>query len=104
MTYPIHFRKKVLAKLEEGMSIRDLADKYDLSPTTIQQWKKNIEPKQESVRKPFKIDQQLLKQDLQDYPCDLLTQRAQRFNCSSAAISKALKRFGLKVKVHRVKK
>ncbi|TCM60882.1 transposase [Acinetobacter calcoaceticus] len=101
MTYPVHFRKKVLTKLEEGMSIRDLADKYDLSPTTIQQWKKKLEPKPDCVRKPFKIDDQALRDDVAQFPTDYHTQRAERFNCSAVAISKALKRLGLKVKSSR---
>lgn len=101
MTYSVHFRKKVLKKLESGISIRDLADKYDLSPTTIQKWKKNIEPKPDCVRKPFKIADQALRDDVERYPNDYHTERAVRFNCSAAAISKALKRIGLYVKTQK---
>lgn len=99
MTYPIHFRKKVLAKLEQGMSIRDLADKYDLSPTTIQQWKKKLEPKVNVARKPFKIEEQAFRQDIERYPNDYHIQRAERFNCTVAAISKAFKRYAISVNV-----
>lgn len=98
MTYPVHFRKKVLSKLDEGMSIRELADKYDLSPTTIQKWKKKLEPKPDCVRQPYKIQDQALREDVERFPNDYHTQRAVRFNCTSAAISKALKRLNIKIK------
>lgn len=97
MTYPIHFRKKVLAKLEQGMSIRELAEKYDISPTTIQQWKKKIEPQVGFKRVAKKIDLQVLKADIAQYPYDFMAQRADRFDCSVAAMSKAIKRHGLKL-------
>ncbi|WP_139852299.1 IS630 transposase-related protein [Acinetobacter pullicarnis] len=96
MTYSVHFRKKVLAKLESGMSIRALADKYDLSPTTIQKWKTKLEPKPDCVRKPLKIEDQALSDDLLNYPDATFTERASRFNCSAVAISKAIKRLAAK--------
>ena len=40
MTYPIILRKKVLQSLEQGMSVRTAAKLYDMSPTTIINWKK----------------------------------------------------------------
>jgi len=98
MTYPVHFRKKVLAKLESGMSFRDIADKYDLSPTTIQKWKKKLEPKPDCVRQAFKINDQALRNDIEKYPYDTQRQRAERFNCSVAGISKAMKRLGLRTR------
>ena len=74
------------------------ADKYDLSPTTIQKWKKKLEPKPDCVRQPYKIQDQALREDVEKYPNDYHTQRAVRFNCTSAAISKALKRLNIKIK------
>ena len=94
-TYPIQFRKKVVLRLEQGMSIRTLADKYDLSPTTIQRWEKRLEPKGDYVRKPFKIADGALRKDVEAYPDDYQYERAQRFNCTGTAIRKALKRLGI---------
>ena len=31
MSYPIHFRKKILAKLEEGQSIRAVAQHFEIN-------------------------------------------------------------------------
>ncbi|MDV4311663.1 MULTISPECIES: IS630 transposase-related protein, partial [Acinetobacter calcoaceticus/baumannii complex] len=40
MSYPIHFRKKILAKLEEGQSIRAVAQHFEIDKNTIVEWKK----------------------------------------------------------------
>ena len=58
MTYPIHYRKKILAKLEQGMTFQEAAAKFELSPTTIQRWKKRLEPKT--------THDELILQDLKD--------------------------------------
>ena len=84
-----------MLRLEQGMSIRTLADKYDLSPTTIQRWKKCLEPKSNYIRKPFKIADDALRKDVEAYPDDYQYERAQRFNCTDTAIRKALKRLGI---------
>jgi transposase len=41
MSYPIHFRKKILAKLEEGQSIRAVAQHFEIDKNTIVEWKVN---------------------------------------------------------------
>ncbi|MES5555270.1 transposase, partial [Acinetobacter baumannii] len=38
MSYPIHFRKKILAKLEEGQSIRAVAQHVEIDKNTIVEW------------------------------------------------------------------
>jgi hypothetical protein len=40
MSYPIHFRKRILAKLEEGQSIRAVAQHFEIDKNTIVEWKK----------------------------------------------------------------
>ncbi|SUO94633.1 IS630 transposase-related protein [Suttonella ornithocola] len=89
----IHFLKLILTKLKEGASFRELAEEYQLSPTTIQRWKKNPERKKR-VFKPLKIDNELLKADVKAYPDDYQWERAQRFGCSQKSISRALKKLG----------
>lgn len=45
MSYSEHFRRKILAKLEEGYSIRAVAAQFEINKNTIVEWKKRIEIK-----------------------------------------------------------
>ena len=98
MTYPIHYRKKILAKLEQGMTFQEAAAKFELSPTTIQRWKKRLEPKTTHEYKPRKSHGELILQDLKDFPNDYQFERAIRLGCSKSGIQKALKRLGINPK------
>ena len=98
MTYSIQFRKKVLSKLDKGESIRQVAAQFEISPTTILSWKKQLAPKATRNRKSIKIDDEALKRDVEQYPDDYQFERAKRFNCSPWAIGKALRRVGISQK------
>ena len=93
MTYPIILRKKVLKSLEQGMSVRTAAKLYDMSPTTIINWKKDISIKP-IVRAPRKISTEALKQDITDYPDAYYYERATRLGCSKSGVEAAMKRLG----------
>ncbi|MBF7686455.1 helix-turn-helix domain-containing protein, partial [Acinetobacter sp. B10A] len=54
MSYSEHFRRKVIAKLEEGYSIRAVSAQFEIDKNTILSWKKRIEIKRTRPRKPFK--------------------------------------------------
>lgn len=95
MTYPVHFRKKVLSYLEEGNIFRKTADKYDLSTATIRKWQKALKPKTSRNKQPVKIDNDALRQDIELYPDAYQRERAIRLNCSAQGISHALKRLGI---------
>lgn len=45
MTYSLDFRKQVLKSLDEGMTFAEAAKFYNLSPTTIQNWKRRVHSK-----------------------------------------------------------
>ena len=49
MSYSEHFRRKILAKLEEGYSIRAVAAQFEINKNTIVEWKKRIEIKKTRV-------------------------------------------------------
>ncbi|HCE0843172.1 TPA: transposase [Acinetobacter baumannii] len=51
MSYSEHFRRKILAKLEEGYSIRAVAAQFEINKNTIVEWKKRIEIKKTRVRR-----------------------------------------------------
>ena len=98
MSYPIHFRKKILAKLEEGQSIRAVAQHFEINKNTIVEWKKRIEIKRTRPRKPSKVDDDALRADVEQYPDDYQYERAARFGCATSTIGDALKRLNITVK------
>ena len=98
MSYPIHFRKKILAKLEEGQSIRAVAQHFEIDKNTIVEWKKRIEIKRTRPRKPSKVDDDALRADVEQYPDDYQYERAARFGCCTSTIGDALKRLNITVK------
>lgn len=90
MAYSQDYRQMILDKLNSGYSYRELAAEYGISRSTIQLWKKSIE------RKPYpkrtnKINDELLRKDVEQFPDDFQRERAVRFNCSPRAIGVALK-------------
>ncbi|MGP5217415.1 helix-turn-helix domain-containing protein, partial [Psychrobacter celer] len=53
MTYSLDFRKQVLKSLDEGMTFAEAAKFYNLSPTTIQNWKRRVHSKTTRQTKPY---------------------------------------------------
>lgn len=98
MSYSEHFRRKILAKLEEGHSIRTVALQFEINKNTIVEWKKCITLKKTRSRKPTKIDDDALRADVEKYPDDYQYERAVRFNCGTSSIGDALRRLGITVK------
>ncbi|WP_227430103.1 IS630 transposase-related protein [Psychrobacter sp. I-STPA6b] len=92
MTYSLDFRKQVLKSLEDGMTFTQASEFYNLSPTTIQKWKKRLKPKTSRNTKPYKISDEALLQDIADYPDDYQYERAIRLGCSATGICEAMKR------------
>ena len=94
MAYSKDYRQMILTKLEEGDSIRQLAEEYQISTNTIQRWKKFPERKTRKFT-PKKIDSDLLRADVAAYPDDYQHERARRFDCTQRGIGIALKRIGI---------
>jgi len=98
MAYSHHFIKKVLKLKSEGMSFLKLADKYNISIRSIQEWLKGNLPKGTRNRPNTKLDIDELKQDILDYPDGYLKQRAERLGVSDRCISQNLKKIGVTYK------
>ena len=76
MAYSHHFIKKVLKLKSEGMSFLKLADKFNISVRSIQEWLKGNLPKGTRNKPNTKLDIEKLKQDILDYPDGYLKERA----------------------------
>ena len=99
MTYPISFRRKVLAHIEEGMSKRDAARLFKISPNTLYQWLNadDLHPRND-VPRQRKIDKAQLRQHVEDYPDLYLRERATHFGVHTSSIGHALARLNIRKK------
>ena len=98
MTYSIDFRMQVLKSIDDGMTFAGAAEFYNLSPTTIQNWKRRVHSKTTRQTKPYKIPDDVLLNDVKEHPDDYQYERARRLNCSKTGIYHALKRLGFSQK------
>ena len=92
MHYPITFRRKVLAHIEEGMSKRGSARLFKISPQTLYNWlsRDDLKPALAKCRHR-KIDKAALRAHVKAHPQMLLRERAQIFGISIPGLSSALK-------------
>lgn len=99
MTFPVSFRKKVLnIKAKEQLSFVEVAARFGLSKTTVFKWSKSLEPKEGRDRAATKINMEVLRKDIEDYPDSYGYERASRLGVSSAGIRKAMHRLGVTYK------
>ena len=95
--YNMHFIKKVLSQRTK-LSIRNLAEKYDIGTTTIQEWLKGNFPKGTRNKPNLKLDIEKLKQDVIDYPDAYQSERAERLGVSEACVWYNLKKLSITYK------
>ena len=98
MTYSVQFRKKVLKLQLSGESFIKLSKRFKISTTTISRWKKELHPKLSRDKRPIKIDNEILKKDIEDYPDSYSYERARRIGVSASGIKHAKKRIGVTYK------
>src|SRR5699024_3033865 len=98
MTYSLDFRKQVLKSLDEGMTFAEAAEFYNLSLTTIENWKRRVHSKTTRQTKPYKIPDDVLLNDVKEHSDDYQYERARRLNCSKTGIYHALKRLSISQK------
>ncbi len=69
MTYPISFRRHVLAvKEREGLTFSEAAERFSVGIASLVRWSGKIEPKQYRRKKGLKIALEDLAQDVRDHP------------------------------------
>lgn len=99
MTYPISFRRKVLAHIEEGMGKRDAARLFKISPNTLYSWlnSDDLRPRND-VPRQRKIDKEALRQHAEAHPDMYLRERAAHFNVHLSSIGHALAKLNIRKK------
>ena len=100
MAYDIRFRTRVLAHVDMGHTIRETAQLFGISPSTITYWfrlQRETGELHDSPRETRhkKIDPVKLIAYFEETPDSYLSEAAEAFGCSAVAIYKARKRLGL---------
>lgn len=94
MAYSLDFRRKVLTvRDKEGLTIVQVAKRFDVGVASVTRWIKTIHRKPQGPRKR-KIDLEALQQEIVNYPSAYQHERAARFGVSQSAIFRALKKLG----------
>lgn len=99
MTYPISFRRKVLARIKEGMSKREAARLFKLSPNTLYAWlnSSDLHPRNNTPRYR-KIDKAALAKHVEEYPDLYLRERAAHFGVHLSSVGHALSKLNIRKK------
>ena len=98
MAYSLDFRRKVLSvRKKEGLTIAEVAARFDVGVASVTRWVKNIHRKPQGFRQR-KIDLDVLRQDIRDYPDAYQYERAKRMGVAQNAIFLALKKLGVTYK------
>ena len=93
MAYPGFFRRKVLEyKVKHNLTIQATADYFKIGTASIVRWAHKPEPQKTRYRKPTKLPDKVMLQDIEDYPDDYQFEIAQRLGVTPMGICHALKR------------
>lgn len=99
MSYPVEFRRHVLlVKEREGLSFEQAATRFSVGIASLKRWAKRLSPKPHDRRKVRKIDLDLLRADVEQYPDAYQYERAARFGVCPKAIWQALRKIGVTYK------
>ncbi|WP_430232833.1 IS630 transposase-related protein, partial [Nitrosomonas communis] len=98
MAYSLDFRRKVLSvRKKEGLTIAEVAARFDVGVASVTRWVKNIHRKPQGFRQR-KIDLEVLRQDVRDYPDAYQYERAKRLGVAQNAIFLGLKKLDITYK------
>ncbi len=99
MTYPISFRRHVLAVKERGgLTFSEAAERFSVGIASLVRWSAKLEPKPYQRKNGLKIDLEQLAQDVRDDPDAYQYDRAARFGVTPKAIWQALRKLGVTYK------
>jgi transposase len=102
MAYSLDYIKRAVAYKQEGHTLEQLREAFNIPHKTFYQWEKNLEngyydtkPKRERKRK---IDREKLRQAVADRPDAYLRELAEQFGCSPQAVFVMLRKLDITLK------
>ncbi len=91
MTYSLDMRQKILKiRLEEGLSMAKVAERFGVGVASVMRWSNNIECIKKRNRST-KVDMEELKRDVEQYPDAYQYERANRLGVGEHCVWYALK-------------
>jgi transposase len=95
MTYSKDLRQRVLKFVKKGNSCRKAGYHYEVNHQTVCNWVKNPVAKKAGPKSAHKINDNLLKIQIELHPDAYLSEYASHFNMSISGIWYAMKRLGI---------
>ena len=97
MSYDSKYRRRALEYWEDGHNQRETAKVFNISTSTLQEWKSQLKNtgKLESKKRVEtwrKIEPKKLREYVTEHPDAYLREIAEEFGCSDTAVMKALRR------------
>ena len=106
MSYSEDYRRRVIEYRNEGHTLKETGEVFDIAASTICRWNRQLKEegtlRKRAVKRPFKkIDPEKLVAYIQANPDAYLREIAMEFLCCKSAVSKALKRLKITRKKRR---
>lgn len=97
MAYSNDFRQKVIEALQKGASQREVARRFSICLSTVNEWWQKYEQTGTLEKKPLnrtfkKIDPEKLRAYVTEHPDAYQDEMAEEFGCNQSSISKSLAR------------
>lgn len=99
MAYSLDLRQRVIDRVNQGHSVEETSELFQVSPATIYRWRQRPSLERTVVtQRRRKLDPVALRQHVRQHPEARLKDRAKIFGVHPSAIGHALKRHRITVK------
>ena len=101
MNYRVDLRKRVVKFVRKGNSRRQASNLFEVHYNTVKSWVKiyqeesRLTPSQAVGLKPYKLDREALRKEVQKHPKLFQSEPAQIFGVVQSTISKAFQQLGI---------
>lgn len=99
MAYSLDLRQRVIERVNQGHSVEETAELFQVSAATIYRWRQRPSLERTVIpQRRRKLDPEALRQHVRDEPEARLKNRAKVFGVHPSAIGHALKRHSIPIK------
>lgn len=101
MSYSVDLRERVVKFVMKGNSRRQASNLFEVHYNTVKSWVKlyqaegRLWPNPATGLKPYKLNREALKKEVQEHPELFQSEHAQTFGVVQSTISKALQQLGI---------
>jgi len=101
MSYRVDLRKRVVKFVMKGNSRLSASNLFEVHYNTVKSWVRiyqtegRLTPGQTAKLKPYKLDREALRREVQEHPESFQSEHAQTFGVVQSTISKAFQQLGI---------